>query len=260
MDKWAEVKNREYCAKLFEQVYIKKELKIEPTEAMLWGNYFEARCEGKIDDKDLSIITEKMQKSVYHKRIEEQVSLFHRAIKYYGVKIIKWQSYEQAIIVEKINPELAIEIILSGKLDINAEMADKPVVFDTKMTTDIFNEYAKKDKENPYTWGALYKMALTQSKHYPLMRMLNGKDCPAFYYWIADRSTECGFRIINVQHTPAIIANYKANIVKTFNEIVEMQRTGFIPMRKFNECRYCPYSDCPDRQDIPEIEIYNLTN
>lgn len=243
---------KKICPRVFEAKYILKTLDVPPTEAMIWGNYFEYLCIGANVRGGVPELTDTMEKSAYKGRVLKQVEVYKKTIEHYKVTDIQPQVEKEAVLLQTIEDTI-IEIPIIGTDDIVCKIDNERAIIDLKFTGDVTNEWGD------FAWGAPHKMDLLQAKHYPLIWMLAEDEKCIFQYWIFDRSPKMGAKILHMDASPEAFEWHKRAIFDIWNEIQYSINTSFLSYPKYAECRECPLS-CNARLNVPEVEFIILNN
>ena len=243
------------CPLEFKAKHITKTQPVEPaTEPMCWGNYFETLVIGGGIGGAFSFSNhefgEKMKRSVYKERVEEQAKRCKNYLKIMGGKIISRQEYISQVVK---NPYTGQEIPIEGTLDIRYLMpGGTPKVIDLKTTGDSESEFGK------FAWGRPEKMDLSQIKHYKCLADLSSGQPHDAEYWVFDYREALKHKLIKCVISESAMWDHIQRLTDVYNEIQAcIAMDDWQPRNTFENCSKCK-SPCKFRRIMPEYHIIEL--
>lgn len=242
------------CPLIFQARWIDKTLAWPETVPMRWGNIFETLAIGKGVQGKAAVPTEAEKKSINYERVKKQAQDCRDFLKNRGGKVISYQKYEYAEVVDSQGQTIPI----MGGFDIEymfSEPDEEPKrgVIDLKLTGDTDNTFGK------FAWGKPESMDVSQAIHYGLIQQYLYGDWPRFEYWVFDSSVAMKKTMINVNISDYMISEHIERVSRAYNEIITaIDFLGFQPVNTYSNCNKCPLRhECRHRRTMPEIiEIY----
>lgn len=233
------------CPIVWKAKYIDGIIENKPSEAMLYGSWFETLAIGTGVMGKVTEPTPEMLKSVYADRIRAQASDCRRYFKAMGGKIIARQPYLYTTIMDNEG----IELPICGGLDLLMGFNDgrNNLIIDTKMTGNNDNDFGK------FQFGNVDKVDPQQAIHYKLIHKAHYGTDADFNYWVFDKSEAKKQKIINVVVSEVSELLHIDKFSRIYNEInLAMQLDDWSYVNSFDNCRNCPVK-CSMERVLPEI-------
>jgi len=267
----ADIENKKECGLVFKSLFIDNEFDKYPTpEAANIGCWFEYKCTGALP-KNNKIpepkVTQKGELTAAYKRIENQISYFHRIMKEYDIEIVEsGKTINQKITIE--NEEYTI----SGTLDLVCK-ARKDIIVENNVfvkknelfIVDIKTTALLDDKWSEFGWDIdnLYHKPklMTQPVHYKFLCKLEyGKDLP-FMFFLFSSSNENDCRIFAMNLDECVYDQHVEDIRKTIGWMKYYLKNSFPALPTTARCHSCPLKDsCKFKREIPEITNVYYSN
>lgn len=234
------------CPLVWKAKYIDKVFDREPSEAMLYGSWFETLAIGSGVGGKITEPTPAMAKSAYADRVKAQAADCRRYLKALGGKILSRQEYIFTTIVDNDGQEIPV----CGGLDIKYGFPGthrRNMIIDLKFTGDNDNDFG------PYQYGNAEKINPQQAVHYRILHKAKyGEDCD-FEYWIFDKAPTMGQKRIGVSVSEITEAIHIEKVSRIYNEItmsIDMDDWGY--KNTFANCRNCPVK-CNYERVLPDL-------
>lgn len=231
------------CPYRWEQQWLHKAFKMEPTDRMMAGSYFEYLClgSGAREGEDITDLPRLRgdKKSTSQLRIEEQAEIFTRMHTPGDPAYMGWRITEKQLYIEDGDKKRG------GTIDYMAEAFQHPdgipdgtiAVFDLKFTGDVNSEWGD------YCWGKPERMDLIQQVLYRELGM-NSPFCqgqePLMYLLLFDDSPNLGRKLLQIEVSKEASDKMENRFYLAAEAAEHYQQHGFpkIPGRK--ECAACP--------------------
>ena len=233
------------CPQVWKARYIDKTFDTEPSEAMLYGKWFESLAIGSGVKGEITEPTAAMAKSAYAERVKSQAADCRKFFKSLGGKIIARQPYLYTSITDNDGQQINI----CGGLDLLMGFSDgrNNLIIDTKMTGDNDNEFGK------YQFGNVDRVNPQQAIHYKIIHQAHFGTEADFNYFIFDRSPQLKQKIINVMVSEIAIAMHIDKVSRVYNEIMmALELDDWSYKNTYDNCRYCPVK-CNMERVLPDI-------
>jgi len=233
------------CPRVWKAKYIDCIVKDEPSEAMLYGSWFETIAIGSGVQGKVTEPTPTMLKSVYAERIRAQAADCRRYFKALGGKIIARQPYLYTIIKDNEGNDLPI----CGGLDLLMGFDDgrNNLIIDTKMTGDADADFGK------FQFGNVDRINPQQAIHYKLIHKAHYGTEADFNYFVFDKSEALKQKIINVVVSEVSELLHIDKFARIYAEIdIAMQLDDWGYVNTFDNCRNCPVK-CAYERVLPNI-------
>lgn len=242
------------CPLVFKARWIDKTLEWKETQPMRWGTYFETLAIGSGVGGKTVKLTSVEEKSVLNDRIKAQAKKCKQWFKDRGGKVIAFQRYQNAEIVDSEGQTIPI----MGGMDVEylfnePEEGPKAGIIDLKFTGDNDSTFGK------FAWGKPETMDMSQAIHYALIQQYHTGEYPRFEYWVFDGKPDLKAMMMNVNVADYTITEHIERVSKAYNEItMAIDFLGFLPRNTYKNCSTCPINkDCKHRRTMPElIEVY----
>lgn len=233
------------CPRVWKARYIDQVIENEPSEAMLYGSWFESLAIGSGVMGKVTEPTPAMAKSAYGPRVIEQAKQCRRFFKAIGGKIIARQPYLYATIQD----ENGQDINICGGLDLLMGFDDgrNNLIIDTKLTGDTENDFGK------FQFGNVDKVNPQQAVHYIIIHKAYYETEADFNYFIFDRSAAMKQKIINVVASEVTRILHVERLSRIYNEITfAIQMDEWEYKNSYDNCRTCAVK-CQMERVLPEI-------
>lgn len=234
------------CPQVWKAKYIDCIIPDDPSEAMMYGSWFETLAIGSGVNGKITQPTAKMEKSDYADRVKQQATDCRRYFKTLGGKIISRQEYIYTTIIDADGQVIP----LCGGLDVlygfpHTERSN--IIIDLKFTGDNDSDFG------PYQYGNPEKINPQQAVHYKMLHKAKYGIDAAFEYWIFDKSPSCKQKRIGVEVSEMTELLHIEKCSRIYNEIImslEMDDWGF--KNSFDNCRSCPIK-CVYERVLPDL-------
>ena len=229
------------CPKKLHAIFITGEEKSLQTESMYRGHYFEMKCLGVRNWKEIDLPRLKNgKKSAAHQRIDQQIESFVQFCNDYNIKI---EGTDRIL-----SHKLSDHIVLQTQQDFYGTMNGEPYVFDLKLTGDVNNTWGK------FSWGEPSKMDHTQAFLNSWLCEQND-DPRKFAYLVFDYSPRMGKKVITktVRSTDYSELENKINFV--LRSILVYEDEGWPAQPSYEQCKSCPLKNkCHSANIVKPIE------
>jgi len=234
------------CPQVWKARYIDRTFDSQPSEAMMYGSWFETLAIGSGVGGKITEPTATMAKSAYADRVKAQASDCRRYLKAMGGKVISRQEYIYTTIVDSEGQVIPV----CGGLDVlygfpNTDRSN--IIIDLKFTGDNDNDFG------PYQYGNPEKANVQQAIHYKILHKAKyGEQCD-FEYWLFDRSPSLKQNRISVSVSEITEAMHIDKVSRVYNEIImALELDDFGYKNTFSNCRNCP-SKCLYERVLPDV-------
>lgn len=234
------------CPQVWKAKHIDKTIDFTPTEAMLYGSYFETLAIGLSVGGKITQPTDKMAKSEYNNRVIAQAKDCRRYLKTMGGKAVSYQEYIYTTISD--NDDQVIHIC--GGLDIlyGFPGTDREnIIIDLKLTGDNDSDFGK------FQFGNPEKINPTQAIHYKLLHKAKYGTEAQFEWWVYDKSPSMNQKRIGAEISEITEAIHIDKVSRVYNEIImclELDDFGY--KNSFDNCRNCPIK-CAYERILPDL-------
>jgi hypothetical protein len=234
------------CPQVWKAKHIDKTIDFEPSEAMLYGSWFETLAIGSGVGGKITEPTVTMAKSAYADRVKAQAADCRRYLKVMGGKVLSRQEYIYTTIRDAEDQVIPI----CGGLDIlyGFPGIDRPnIIIDLKFTGDNDSDFG------PYQYGNPEKINPAQAIHYRILHKAKyGSDCE-FQFWIFDKSPSVKQKRIGAGISEVTEAIHIDKVSRVYNEIMmALELDDFGYKNSFDNCRSCPCK-CPYERILPDL-------
>ncbi len=250
MKSYVDYLNEKECGLFFKANYIDKdpEAQKEPSDAMMYGIYFEYLCTGALPKSGIIPQPEYVYKgkpneklSAPYERIHQSVENFKKIIDHYQIKILE-------VGLSLGNDEI------NGVVDIYAEWNGEKVFIDLKYSGKI------DDKWDEMGWETeslhMKDSLMIQGVHYKLLaeKCLGIEDIP-FYYFVFSSQDPNNIKIIKQEVDESKKQSHVVAINNILGKIQSNIQYGFLPYPSLQKCSKCPISHkCESKVDYPLVE------
>lgn len=239
------------CPQVWKAKYIDCKIDNQPSEAMMYGSWFETIAIGSGVNGKVTEPTPSMAKSAYAPRVKKQAEDCQAYFKSLGGKIISTQEYIYTSVIDGDGQE----ILVCGGLDVlygfpdNDEKDD--IIIDLKFNGDTDNDFG------PYQFGNPERVNPQQGVHYKMLyKAKYGKDC-GFEWWVFDKSPTMKQKRISLDVSEISNLLHLEKVSRIYNEITfAIAMDDWEYKNSFDNCRNCPVK-CQYERKLPEI--YELT-
>ena len=242
------------CPIEFKAKHIDKIIQFEPTEAMMWGSFFETLVigggiGGAFSFKDVPN-GEKLMNAPIYERVKQQAQLCKEWLKILGGKVLSRQEHIRTEFVDSSGQAIPVE----GTLDIRYGWEDgRQAVIDLKFTGDAESGFGK------FAWATPEKMDLTQIVHYGLLTEKKHKiPFPLTKYWVFDSKPAMNKKLIDVRVSENAKYHHIEKFSEVYNEIsLAIAMDDWKPKNTYENCSKCK-APCKFQRIMPEDYIVEL--